>query len=154
MLNLTQIELDLETTICIANGMKEMANADNEFHADEAAMIEGFLHELRQEHGEFTPENSDVRVELINTLEKQQLFLQCLTYVALADRRVAPEERALLEKYITSFSLDITPQDLIGEIGSVFLSRYKGISIFRDEAVSIGKDFGISEERINDILDS
>jgi uncharacterized tellurite resistance protein B-like protein len=152
MLDLTQIELDLETTICIANGMKEMAKADNEVHAEEKAMIEGFLHELQQEHGEISADEAGVRIELIDTIEKQQLFLQCLTYVALADRRVAPEERALLEKYIQRFSLEITPQDLIGEIGSAFLSRYRGVSIFRDEAVALGKEFGISDERINEIL--
>ena len=152
MLNLKEIELDLETTLSIVHGMKEIAVADAEYHESEAAMIDGFLQELQNEHGDVSLADTEINLATIDTLEKKMLFLQCLTYVALADQRVAEEERSILQKYISQFDLEITPQDLIREIGSTLLTRYKGLTIFQDEAVALGKEFGLTEEEILSIL--
>ena len=46
MINLTQVDLDAATALCIAAGMKEMANVDDDLHADEVALIDGFLQEV------------------------------------------------------------------------------------------------------------
>ena len=152
MLSLKEVDLDLETTLSIVHGMREIAFADAEYHQEEAALIDGFIQELHNEHGDIYLEKGEVQLEHINTIEKKMLFLQCLTYVALADQRIAEEELQVLQKYITSFQIDITPQDLIREIGSTVLTRYKGLSIFQEEAIALGKEFCLTEEEIHSIL--
>ena len=52
MINLTEAELDLETTLNIVRGMKEMAGIDNETHPAEQAIIDAFVAELQGEHGD------------------------------------------------------------------------------------------------------
>ena len=152
MINLTEVNLDLETTLCIVGAMKEMANIDNELHDSEKQIIDGFVKELENEYGDIGTLPSSLNLSLMDTPEKQMLLLQCVTYVALADEKVAEEERNLLNTYIRSFSLDVTPQDLIQGIGRLVLSRYRGITLFADKAIELGKTFGLSEEQVNSII--
>ena len=92
MINLTEAELDLETTLCIVGAMKEMANIDNEEHQAEQAIIEAFVAELQNEFGSIGSLPESINTSLLNTPEKQMLFLQCITYVALADEQIQDVE--------------------------------------------------------------
>ena len=152
MINLTQTDIDAAVALCIANGMKEMAGTDGELHPDELSLIDGFIAEIKNEFPDIDVANTDVDVSTLDSQDKQTLFLQCLTYVALADRVIKDEEVALLQKYIDTFQSSITPQDLIRELGATFVAQYKDIIACRDTVVGIGKEFGLSEERINEIL--
>ena len=152
MINLKQVDIDAAVALCIANGMKEMAGTDGELHPDELSLIDGFTAEIKNEFPNIDVENTAVDVSVLNSEDKQTLFLQCLTYVALADRLIKDEEVALLQKYIDAFETNITPQDLIRELGATFVAQYKDIIACRDTVVSIGKEFGLSEEKINEIL--
>jgi tellurite resistance protein len=152
MLNLTQVDLDAATALCIAAGMKEMANADEDLHDDEVALIDGFLNEVQQEHDVQNADQAAVDTALLDSTEKQELFLQCLTYVALADGKIQDQETALLQKYIDEFGLPYAPQDLIQELGKAFLQRYRGVQVFRDKAFAVGRGFGLSDEQIQEVL--
>lgn len=152
MINLTETDLDLETTLCIVGAMKEMANIDNEEHPAEQEIISAFMSELEKEFGEAGTLPESVNTSLINTPEKKLLFLQCITFVALADKQIQSVETDLLNKYITEFSVDVTSDDLIRAVGSVVIARYRGISIFTDEAVSLGASFGLSEAEVMSLI--
>ena len=152
MINLTEANLDLETTLSIVRGMKEMAVIDNEEHPAEKAIIDAFVAELQEEHGDLCVVPDAVNQSLFNTPEKQMLFLQCITYVALADEQLQDVETELLNKYISAFSADVTAKDLIRGIGSAVLARYRGISVFTDETVALGASFGLNEEEVLAII--
>jgi len=152
MINLNQIDIDAAVAICIANGMKEMANADGELHPDELSLINGFVSEVNNDFPNIDIENTAIDISILDTKDKQILFLQCLTYVALADRIIQDQEVALLQKYIDAFDVEVTPKDLIRELGATFIAQYKDIVACRDTIVNIGKEFGLSEETINEIL--
>ena len=152
MINLTEAELDLETTLCIVGAMKEMANIDNEEHQAEQAIIEAFVAELQNEFGSIGSLPESINTSLLNTPEKQMLFLQCITYVALADEQIQDVETELLNKYITEFAVDVTAADLIRAVGSVVLARYRGVSVFTDETVALGASFGLSEAEVLSII--
>ena len=150
MINLTQVDLDAATALCIAAGMKEMANVDDDLHADEVALIDGFLQEVQQEAQDI--KDAVVDASLLDSTDKQELFLQCLTYVAIADGKIQDQEVALLQKYIGEFGLSCTPQDLVQEIGKAFLQQYRGVELFRDKAFLVGKEFGLSDAQIEEVL--
>ena len=152
MINLTETDLDLETTLCIVGAMKEMASIDNEEHQEEQAIIEAFVTELQSEFGDIGSLPEAINTSLIDTPDKQMLFLQCITYVALADEQIKNVETALLNKYISEFSVDVTAEDLIRGVGSVVLARYRGVSVFTDETVQLGASFGLSEAEVLSII--
>jgi len=152
MINLKHVDIEAAVAICIANGMKEMANADGELHPDELSVIDGFISEIQAEFPNLNINQSPLDLSVIDSEDKQILFLQCLTYVALADRVIQDPEVALLQKYIDLFAVDITPQDLIRDLGASFVAQYKDITACRDTVVNIGKEFGLSEDKINQIL--
>ena len=152
MLNLTEIDIDAATAFCIAAGMKEMANIDDDLHEDEVALIDDFLTEIKAEFGD-APAEESVDTSLLDTQDKQSLFLQSLTYVALADGVIHENEIALLQKYITDFNSALTPQDLIRNVGKDFLERYRGTPFFKEQAEAIGQNFGLSADEIAAILD-
>ena len=152
MINLTEANLDLETTLSIVRGMKEMAGIDNEEHPAEKAIIDAFVAELQEESEGLCVVPEAVNQSLFNTPEKQMLFLQCITYVALADEQIQDEETELLNKYISAFSADVTAEDLIRGVGSAVLARYRGISVFTDETVALGATFGLSAEEVLAII--
>ena len=152
MINLTEADLDLETTLCIVGAMKEMAAIDNQEHHTEKAIIDAFVAELQSEYGDIDSVPESINTSLINTPEKQMLFLQCITYVALADKQIQDVETALLNKYISEFSVDVTAEDLIRAIGSVVIARYRGVSVFTEETVALGASFGLSEEEVLSII--
>ena len=153
MLNLTQVDLDAATALCIAAGMKEMANVDEDLHDDEVALINGFLQEVQKEHGTANVDDAVVDTTLLDSSEKKQLFLQCLTYVALADGSIQDQEITLLQNYINTLEVDCTPQDLISDLGKSFLQRYRGMQFFREQAFAVGREFGLSDEQIQEVLD-
>ena len=153
MLNFTEIDIDAATAFCIAAGMKEMANIDDDLHADEVALIDDFLAEIKSEFGSAPADESIVDTSLLDNTDKQSLFLQSLTYVALADGVIHENEIALLQKYISEFNANVTPQDLIRNVGKDFLERYRGTPFFREQAEAIGENFGLSKEEIAAILD-
>ena len=146
---LTQEEIDAATTLCIAAGMKEMANADDDLHEREVALIDDFLQELKQEQD---VDNATVDISLLDSQKKQELFLQCLAMVALADGKIQEQELALLQKYINDFGLSWTPQDVVKEIGKTTLQRFRGTQAFREQAFNIGREFGLSDEEIEEVL--
>jgi len=152
MINLTEADLDLETTLCIVGAMKEMAGIDNEDHPAEQAIIEAFVTDLQSEYGDICSTQASINTSLIDTQEKQMLFLQCITYVALADEQLKDVETALLNKYISEFSVDVTVEDLVRGVGSVVLARYRGISVFTDETIALGAAFGLNEEEVLAII--
>ena len=152
MLNLTEIDIDAATAFCIAAGMKEMANIDDDLHEDEVALIDDFLAEIKSEFGS-APSDESINTALLDNSDKQSLFLQSLTYVALADGVIHENEIALLQKYITEFNSNVTPQDLIRNVGKDFLERYRGTPFFREQAEAVGENFGLTKEEIAEILD-
>jgi hypothetical protein len=146
--NMEPVDLDKDTTVAIAIGMKEMAEVDDELHQNERVLIEGFLAELGEVDGQ------SVDFSLLSDPSVQDLFFRSLAMVALADGEIKQAEIDLLQAYIDRLGAKKTAQSVIGEVGRRMLSRFAGVTVFREQAVALGRGLGLDESDIAEVLDS
>ena len=145
------VELDAQTAICIAAGMKQMAASDNEVHQREVAFINEFISEVGGAETEV--KTSDVDLSLLHSTELKSIFLKSLAVVALADGAIRQEEKDLLGSYVERLEFEDSAEAILDEVARAFLSRFRNISIFREKAETIGRQLGLSEAAIKDVLD-
>ena len=146
--NMEPVELDKETTVAIAIGMKNMAEVDDELHQSERVLIEGFLADLGDTEG------SSLDFSLLSSPAVQDLFLRSLAMVALADGEIKKAEVELLQAYIDRLGAARSAQSVISEVGRSMLSRFAGVTVFRDQAVALGRTLGLDDTEINEVLDA
>ncbi|MEC7985888.1 MAG: hypothetical protein VX278_12040 [Myxococcota bacterium] len=147
-----RVELDAPTAICIAAGMKQMAASDNEVHQREVAFINEFIEEAAGSTTEV--QASDVNLSLLHSSELKSIFLKSLAVVALADGKIRTEEKDLLNSYAKRLDYDGSADQILEDVARAFLGRFRSISIFRGAAEKIGRQLGLSEEAIKDVLDT
>ena len=144
--NIEPVELDKDTTVAIAIGMKNMAEVDDELHQDERVLIEGFLADLGD------PGSSSLDFSLLADPAVQDLFLRSLAMVALADGEIKQSEVELLQAYIDRLGGGRTAQSVISEVGRSMLSRFAGVTVFREQAVALGRTLGLEDAEIDEVL--
>ena len=145
-----QINLDAETALCIAAGMKQMAASDDDIHQDELALIDKFIADAGTE----APEASDINLSLIHTDELKSVFLKSLAVVALADGTIRQEEKDLLASYVERLSYNASAEQVLEEVACAFLRTFKSNVIFREQVETIGRNLGLSEDAIQGVLSS
>jgi len=145
------IELDAPTAICIAAGMKEMAASDNDIHQREVAFIDEFISEVGGDSETIT--SSDIDLSILNSSELKDIFLKSLAVVALADGEIKKEEVKLLNNYVDRLEYDGSASKILDDVARSFLSRFRGVSIFREKAEDMGRRLGLSEAAIKEVLD-
>ncbi len=145
-----RVELDAETSICIAAGMKQMAASDNELHEQEINLINSFI----EESGTADPESSNVNLDLLHSQELKAIFLNSLAIVALADGTIRQEEKDLLSSYVERLAYDTTAEQILEEVARALLSQLKSSVIFREQVEAIGRNLGLSDAAIQDVLSS
>ena len=144
------LNIDKNTALAIISGMYEMAHVDNDFDSREKALILKFLEE-----------NTDLSLEQFEALQGEnyaldkqfhEFFLTCITMVALADGKIKDSERGLIDVYIQNLNFHGSSQEIINQVGYSALSQFRGVTIFRDQAIEIGKALGMTLSVIEEAL--
>ena len=144
------LNIDKNTALAIISGMYEMAHVDNDFDSREKALILKFL----EENTELSLEEFEALQDEEYELNKQfhEFFLTCITMVALADGKIKDSERNLLDSYINSLNFDGSSQEIINQVGYSALSQFRGVTIFREQAIGIGQALGMTMNVIEEAL--
>ena len=148
MLDITSdaVELSARAAHTIAAAMRLVAEVDGN-HPQEMALIAQFEGGL--------PEGGEGALDLdaLDTPELREAFLRSLLLLALADNEVSDGEGALIRDLARQAGLS---DDDVGrvqrEIATVMLSMFQGVHVFRDRAVSLGRQLGLDDESIGRIL--
>lgn len=130
----------------IAAGMRQMSVIDGE-HPGELAIIEAFEADL--------PGGPAASVELdaLDTPELREAFMKSLALVALVDGTLSDPEMELLRGYAERLELsEAQIGAVVGAVGEVMLSVFSGVSIFRFQAVAIGRQLGLDDAAIERAL--
>jgi len=143
------VDIDGPAAGSIVVGMREMARADGQQHPRELEMIALLESDL-------THTDADaVDIDSLNTRELQDAFLKSLALVALVDGALKPEEATLIHGYGEQMSRSKEEVDaVLHEVAAVMLSAFAGVTIFRDQAIQIGRSLGLADEDIHAVLDA
>jgi hypothetical protein len=130
-------------------GMREMAMVDGQEHPRELAWIALLEEDLTD------PQPDAVEFDVLDTRDLQDAFLKSITLVALADGALKPEESALLHEYGSQLGrTEAEVATILHDVAIMMFSHFTNVTIFRDQAVQIGRNLGLSDEVINSVLDS
>lgn len=138
------IDLDARAAHAIAGAMRALAHADGK-HPQEEALIDAFEAEL--------PPAVDASLADVNTPEAREALLKSLVLLAFADGRMGDVERAEIQKVAAQVGLaDADVAKAIVDVATVILSGFSGVQIFRDQVVALGRELGLDDETIQQIL--
>jgi hypothetical protein len=145
-LDIPGVDLDAGAAHTIAAGMREVAAADGD-HPEEQALIDQFEADL-------PPGGAAVDLDTLTTPELKLAFVKSLVLVAYADGGVTEAERAVVRKY--AFAVGLDERALAGvwsDVAVDLLSNFKGIRLYRDAIVAIGRSMGLDDRGISLALD-
>lgn len=152
-------ELYLDQARCIAQAMWKVAHADNHLHHKEADMVEEFYLQCCQDANLETKEetlgswDSSVAKKVLNTQELHRVLIYSCYLIGFVDGEFSQEERDVILEI--QKDLDIDEKLLSEEAHSVLLSlfqSFEGVNYFKDDVYEIGKQFGLSESAVDNIL--
>lgn len=139
-------DLDAAAAHTIAAGMREVAEADGA-HPEELALIDAFEADLPAGGG-------TVDLDTLATPAAKEAFLKSLVLVAYADGGVSAAERAVIDRYAVALGADAPKlTSLYVEVASSLLSRFAGVTLWRDEVAAIGREMGLGDSAIDAALD-
>lgn len=136
-------ELSEAEAAVIVAGMRMVAKADGDVHANELALIE--------ELGKDLP-LADPNTKL-GSQDARRVYIRSLGMLALADGVLSSTEVALIREL--AHRQGLTMEQVDGELRSVkrrFFEKFSGVVTFKDQARSIGEGLGLSSEEIDDVL--
>ena len=94
-----------------------------------------------------------VDLGLFKSAALKDVFLRSVILVALADGAVSSEEMAVIKRYAGQLSIDDKAlYRLIHETAVAMLSQFEGVTIFQDQVMEIGRDLGLSEAQILEVV--
>lgn len=133
-MDVNTVDLDAKTAAVIAAGMRRVAVADgDELHPNELSLIEAFESEI--------PADAEKGSSPIWDASVREVYLKSLVMVALADGRISPVEREVIEDLAKSVGADT--DDVSQAMQSVkreFLSVFSGVTHFRDQVEQVARD--------------
>jgi uncharacterized tellurite resistance protein B-like protein len=138
------MEIDERAAAVIAAGMRAVAEADGDVHPRERAMIEALAEGL--------PEVDPTQP--LPSAELRALYVDSLARVALADGRISEVEGARLAELAAAQG--IVGEDLDARLRAARLewfSVFAGVRHFREDAIAVGRELGLSEDEIAATLD-
>ena len=143
------VDIDGKAAGSIMLGMREMALVDGQEHPRELAWIALLEEDLTD------PKPDNIEFDVLNTRDLQDAFLKSITLVALADGALKPEESALLHQYGSQLGrTEAEVATILHDVAVMMFSHFNKVTIFRDQAVQIGRNLGLSDEVIHAVLDS
>ena len=129
----------------IAAAMREIAAVDG-LHEAEEQLIQQFEQSLPSHSG-------TVDLSVIDTDELREAYVKSMVLVAFADGGLTDLERQAVSK--KSSAIGFGPDklsDVYVEVAKGLLSTFKGVQIFRDQAVEIGRSLGLNDAEIESVL--
>lgn len=144
----TEIDLDADAVHTFAAGMRAVAAVDGRAPAEDA-LIEAFEADIP---GSPTAEPD---LGVLDSPQLKRAFLRSLVLVAFADGEMSQGERDMLRDYTGRLGLqesDLTAA--VTHVASVLLSRFSGVKLYRDQVLAIGRELGLDEPTISQVLDS
>lgn len=137
--------IDDRAACAIAAAMRLVADADGA-HPRELELIEQLESTIT------TKGKADF--EAIDSDELREAFVKSLALVAFADGLVSDQEGEVISELAgkVGASSELVSRS-INEVAQVLLAQLAGARIFRDEVVALGKQMGLDEETIRNVLD-
>jgi tellurite resistance protein len=133
-------QVDEAAAAVIAAGMKAVAEADGDVHPQELALIAAFESDV----GSGAAGDA---VAALNSAEVRDVYLRSLLMVALADGVISDEEEAVIRALAADLGFDDAAVDAATlAVKRQFLSTFSGVTVFRESAVRIAAELGLSEE--------
>ena len=144
------VNIDTRAAGSIAVGMRKMAQADGQEHPRELEMIA-----LLESDLPLAPTTtSEVDLAAFHSRDLQDTFLKSLALVALVDGALKSSESELIHRY--GRGMGLTEDDVavvLQDVAEVMLSAFAGVTVFREQALQIGKALGLSDDSIARVLD-
>ena len=148
-----QMNLSREAALWIARGLRAAAAVDG-IHAHEIDLIDNFELDLNvapHDRGGFEPSAPS---PLRNDAERDA-FLHSLFLLALADGSISESEDAFIKEVARSEGVDAVRLHKLDRAARMSaLSLFRGVKAAREQAVSIGRALGLTEEEIDVTLES
>jgi len=143
------MSLDAPTAASLAAAMRDVALADGT-HPAEEQLIAAFEADV------VTPGVAPLAsLDAVTDLAVQEVFLQSLVLVALADGHISDEERQVIGRYATSFGLsDLEVARCVSDVGGAMLAQLAGVKLFREDAVAVGHAMGLDAFTIRKALEA
>ncbi len=135
----TNVDLDASAAAVIAQGMREVAQADGVIHQRELQLIATFEADI--------PPGGDADAALDD--EVKPLYLRSLIMVALADGVITDKEAERINALADAQAIGramVHSETL--EVKRWFLQAFQGVSIFRDAVVRVANDLGLDESEV------
>ena len=139
-------DIDAKVAAVIAAGMQAVAQADGHEHPRELALIASFRDEL--------PEGVDAGDVVLTNTTHRDVFLRSLVSVALADGRLSEVERHTVIELAHAHGIGVDQvQRMVAEVSRDFLASFRGVHLFRDQALALAESLGIDRDEAEALLD-
>ncbi|MFM7201937.1 MAG: hypothetical protein ACKO6N_14230 [Myxococcota bacterium] len=153
-------ELNLEQAAVIARAMWRVAEAEAGIHAQERELIEGFYNAILAEHPHVRMADFRSRAfeleeaqRVLDTPALRELLLHSCFLLSYADGHCAPVERAEIDGMARGLDISAKRYDAIDRaVKRQLLSQFEGVSVFKSATYDIGRQLGLSERDVDDLL--
>ena len=144
------LEITKESAAWMASGLRALASCDG-FHTAELALVDEFERSLGIEPTDGT--TFDTRNSPLESDEEREVFIRSLQLMALADGRRSGREDEWLEQVCGCLGISEDRRaELETDAKKFLLSSLSGVTTFREQAVSVGRTLGLSDEDIDEVL--
>ena len=135
------VELGPQEAAFIAQGMRRVAQADGLIHEREMNLIAAFEADLG---------NVEVSGQPNLGAEVQLAYLRSLIMVALADGVISATEDDEIRSLANEAGIDasVVDQEIL-TVKRRFLDVFAGVNVFRDAAVRVAEDLGLSPAELD-----
>jgi uncharacterized tellurite resistance protein B-like protein len=139
-------DIDARVAAVIAAGMQAVALADGDEHPRELEMIASFRAEL--------PEGVDASDMVLTDPAHRHVYVRSLVTVALADGRLSEVERHTVVELAHAHGISLEEvQRAVAEVSRDFLGSFRGVHVFRDQALALAESLGIGREEAEGLLE-
>jgi hypothetical protein len=146
-----EMELNQEAASYIAQGLRALASCDG-LHMRELALIESFERDLGLEPTDPADFKANGGGPLASRQERE-LFIRSLQLMALADGRMSKREADWIADVSTQLGVDGERREQLAlEAKKHLLGALAGVTVFREQAISVGRSLGLTDEDIAEVL--
>lgn len=140
------VELDAPAAQAISAVLRDVARVDGN-HPQELALIGAFEQGLGDTHGE-----PDLRA--LDTPELKAALVRSMVLLGLADNHISDAEHARILEWTRKLGLgeaDLARE--VMDVASAMLGQFKGVHLFRDQVMALGREMGLDEATIRAVID-
>lgn len=140
------VELDAPAAQAISAVLRDVARVDGN-HPQELALIGAFEQGLGDTHGE--PDLS-----ALDTPELKAALVRSMVLLGLADNHISDAEHARILEWTRKLGLgeaDLARE--VMDVASAMLGQFKGVHLFRDQVMALGREMGLDEATIRAVID-